>query len=210
MARAERGLTLLEVAIASTLLGAIVSMAYLMLHAASAETANQSVHLSLEGAARETLEQLARELRMADAIVPAQPLVAGDPQFDAQRPWRYTEISFGVLTAYDIGTRNRAPSNLFADSILYRWAPDLADPTDGKDNDRDGITDEGMIEKVVARGGGAPAVSRISHDVSLKGLFFELDPAAPRSVTLSLSLARRDTRGIPVSRTATITVHLRN
>src|SRR5262245_55034494 len=66
MRRRDRGLTLLEVAIASAVLGMVTVMTYLIVFASSDSAQVQTAQLALDGRARETLEEIARDLRMSD------------------------------------------------------------------------------------------------------------------------------------------------
>ncbi len=63
----RRGVTLLEVSIAAAILAALVALAYLLLASGSSTYAQSAAQSALEEAARRAVEDMSRELRVADA-----------------------------------------------------------------------------------------------------------------------------------------------
>lgn len=197
--RKNAGLTLLEVMVASAVLTAAVSMVYLVLHRASDSYANETVHLALDERARDVLAQMAREIREAGLATfvtgtPPAGLVAGTPVSD---------IQFGRHSGFDLGARKVRFENV----VHYRWAIDPAELPDGKDNNGNGLVDEGILEKTETFPGRPVVRSRVCGDVTNQGLTFVL---RGRSVAITLELARKDLRGTLVRRTAETSVELRN
>lgn len=110
---------------------------------------------------------------------------------------------------------------------ILRWRPEPEDPADGKDNDGDGLIDEGMV--VLRTDVGEPTERRLilvrgvarflegevgnglddngNGAVDERGLLFQVEPNAIR---IQLTLLRPGPDGQVVSRTARTLVSMRN
>lgn len=211
--RGSRGFTLLEVIIASVILAVIVVLVYALLFASSSEYSNQTLHLKLEERGREIGTELVKEIRMAGgSFTWANPLVSGDPGFSATKT-RYTQVTFGIVSGFNMGSKTVTPSLQFGNSAIYRWVADPYDARDGNDNDRDGQVDEGYIEKTttLVTPTASTKTSKIAENVTYRGLWFEPDnPLDPALIRISLTLQATDNKKKLVTRTVETTATLRN
>ncbi len=197
------GFTLLEVAVAATILFVVMSMAYLLLFASSNEYANQTVHLALDERARDVLADMVRELQNAqDPPTPESPLQPSDPGYDPGKPF-CTELAFRTISRFDYASR--AP--VFGNQVRYRWILESGETANGMDDNGNGLVDEGAIEKTETLEGRPAVRSVICRDVACKGLRFL---PGNGSVSITLELQRRDARDTLVSRKAATTAQLRN
>lgn len=193
--RSRAGLSLVEVLIASGILSVLVTIVYLVLQRSSDTYANESVHLSLDERARETLTEISRDLREAGSATmrtgdPPVPLVDGQPVED---------LRFGTISGFD-PTRREVQ---FSNTVRYRWRPALGEVVNGLDDNGDGRADEGTVERTDPSG----KVTRLCGDVKVQGLKFVY---TPHKVAVTLDLERLDLKGTRVQRRATTTVDLRN
>jgi hypothetical protein len=228
--------SLLEVIIAFVILTGVVVMVFALLHSSSTEYGNQSIHLALDDAARETLAKMAEELRLMGGNVQWRQPGLGqfwDPALEAPpRPTfeRYLEVEFEVATGLTLSPAGGGPPQVtYGDRIRYRWVP-LENPPGAQPNEIDdnsnGFVDEGYLEKTYWRtppGGGAqqqlgPTI--ICRDVAgphregnppqLTGFWFERDNANPNYVTVRIALQRRDPKNTLITRTAETSASRRN
>jgi len=199
----RKGLSLLEVIIASTILVGVLGIAYLLLHSSSSEYTNQSTHLKLDDRARDLLADLVRELQNAkNPPVQASPLAPGDPGYDAAAP-KYTELTFSTISRFDYASR--AP--FYGNQIRYRWLLENGETANGKDDNRNGFIDEGVIEKTETFEGKPAVTTIVCRDATFKGLRFQ---PLNRTVAVTIELQGRDWRNTLVSRKAETTAELRN
>ncbi len=189
------GLGLLEVLVATAVLSVLVGIVYLLLQRSSDTYVNESVHLSLDGRARELLSEISRDLREAGPATlktgdPPVPVVAGQPVAD---------LRFGMISGFDQVRREAQ----FARPARYRWIPAPGESLNGSDDNGDGRIDEGVVEKTDPFG----KTTRVCSDVKAGGLKFVY---TPHKVGVTLELEQRDLKGTRIRRQATITVDLRN
>lgn len=115
----------------------------------------------------------------------------------------------------------------FGNLRLLRWRPEPEDPVDGKDNDGDGLIDEGMVffrtdvgdpserRVILIRGVARLLEGEVENglddngngEVDERGLLFQIEPNAVR---VHLTLLRPGPDGKIVARTARTVVALRN
>jgi len=195
MTESRAGLTLLEVIIASTIMSVLVLMVYLILHRSTDTYGNESLRLSLDQRSRDVLAEIARDLREAGSTT----LTTGDPPTSVVEGTSYNDLRFGVNSGYDLANRKV----LFTRIVRYRWRMDPDEAANGKDDNANGLIDEGYIEKRDRYG----VVTRICDDVKYRGLTFI---AGPGLVTVTLELERRDPKGTLVTRKAVTAIELRN
>ncbi len=196
MRRHDRGLTLLEVTVASAILGAMVLMLFLILHSTSASVELQSANLKLDERGREALEEIARELRMSgtDALWNASPSLKKLTSND-----QTSDLQFYIPGAFDMGAYVKNDGKTVLDkSIRYVWVCDerdsLGNPlVDGKDNDNDGLVDEGYVRKTDLYG----KVSRLVDDVPFE--VSETDDPAKKTAKRPGFLIARDKNVLTVT-----------
>lgn len=199
----RKGATLLEVIVASAILVGVLGMAYLLLQTSTNEYANQSVHLALDQRARDVLADMVRELNNArHPPTAASPLAAGDPGYDSSIP-RYTDLAFSMISRFDYAGKQP----VFGDQVRYRWVLEDGETVNGKDDNRNGLVDEGVIEKIETFEGKPAVTTVVCRDVAFKGLRFQ---PGDHVVTVVLDLQRRDMRNTLVLRKVETTADLRN
>lgn len=199
MKRPPNGFSLLEVMVAAAILTFVVALIYAALFSAGDTYANDSVHLALDERGREVLNQMVRELREAGVSTfvsgsPPAAIVAGTP---------YADVSFGRHSGLNLTTKQVE----FGHTVRYRWVLDPAEIANGKDDNANGLVDEGLIEKTETFLGKPAVTTRICRDVKNQGLKFVLQN---RSVAITLELERRDPKGTVVARKVETTAELRN
>lgn len=201
----RRGVTLVEVIVASAILMGVLGMTYILLHTSTNEYANQSAHVALDDRAREVLADIARELHNAkNPPTTTLALVAGDPGYETAVP-KAIDLNFTTISRFNYATRQP----VYGNSIRYWWELDPAEGStkDGKDNNGNGLVDEGVIKKSETFEGKPAVTSVICRDVAYKGLRFQL---GDHTVMITLELQRRDPKGTLITRRAEMTTDLRN
>lgn len=148
----QRGMTLLEVIVASVILVGLVLMTLLIMNK-SADDANQNVKkLDLDHASRELLNNIAKEIRMASidfvstgtgftkvngALTEAAAADLDNLRFQMLRPGNFDMAAFA----------DADPNRRWNRRVWYRWVMDTDEVDNDADDDRDGLADEGRIEK---------------------------------------------------------------
>jgi type II secretory pathway pseudopilin PulG len=197
-----KGFTLLETVIAGAILAAVVVTIFAVLNSSSAETAAQSKRLELDRLARDTAEQIARDLREAGLSTLRTWIQIPGPAgfYPPANGTTYYDLQFGKHSGYDLKTKKV----LFANTLRYRWMRDAAEIDDGLDNNGNAVADEGHVERTDPYG----TVTRICPDVKEQGLKFVLNG---RTVAITLELERKDRgTGVLYAARAETTVELRN
>ena len=128
----DRGMTLVELAIATTILATVVVALAAGMSTAFGVFRGTVTFVDLERRANAALDKIASEL----ADVPESALITDLEAVDFT-----SSISYQRQTGWADG----AP--VFGPVTTIAWAPDPMDPTDGKDNDGDGVIDEGVITR---------------------------------------------------------------
>jgi hypothetical protein len=128
-----RGMTLLELAIAGSLLAAFGGAAMLATDTAGKSFRTEVVSANLESAARNALGTITHQLRAAGAGEVPQSVVAAPGFTDT--------IDFRRVVGFD----DVADQVLWGDPERIEFEYDPGDPNDGIDNDDDGLVDEGRI-----------------------------------------------------------------
>jgi hypothetical protein len=212
IARAQSGLSLLELVAATGLLLTVLGGVFGALSSAT-RTAGSSLPLALlDREVHRTLHRIAEQASMAGVgtlvTAPTGPLGGDDLSFRVNHGWSAGAVVWGP-------------------EISIRWEPDPADPLDGIDNDRDGIADEGQV--VWIRNPGAideerqlwladvPRLLAGENQNNLddngngvideRGLSFALDGNV---LTIRLSAARADADRRVAVRTVETSVRMRN
>jgi hypothetical protein len=183
------------VVFATAIMGAVISMVYVILHRSTTTWGNEMVQLALVERARETLLRVARDLREAGPDT----LRAGEPPVVPAAGQVYHDLRFNVITGYDLTEREAR----FDVGVRYRWVPDPADPVNGRDDDGNGTVDDGWVEMTDRHG----RVSKICSHVKLQGLSFQVEGPV---VTVTLELERMDPRRKPVTGKLVKSLELRN
>ncbi len=214
-------MSLIEVIIASVILLVLVAVVLGLLLNSSAHYENQSVLLALDQQGRDTVNQIAKDLRMSkmDMLVNGSTGTAIVPSDTAT----YTDLQFRLPGKMPTGTLpleeyRQSPDRLMTQRIRYAWATDPGETAnDGVDNNRNGLVDEGILQKTEEDLSPAGAVlatrtTRISWDLKKNGLSFKVPATGSGRVEITLDLEKVDpkNRTKKISRTVQTTVELRN
>ena len=153
MKRSPRsGVTLLEVVLASALLAAVLGAALMVVQRGKSAMAEGHLHARAEARAHRALQRVMAELRGAgiDALVPAL-----NPN----------GITSSATLTFDpiIGVSGAAP--VWGSPIRIARVPAPEDPNDGRDNDGDGVVDEGVLMLTRDLGGPSEASFLICSQV---------------------------------------------
>jgi type II secretory pathway pseudopilin PulG len=124
-------MTLIEMALASTLLVIVGSTAILAARSTTQAYRTETANAELERVGRQALREIESALRSADADAVIPPAV--------QPPLSTSTVSFARCTGYANGKAAFGPTERFV------LEPDPLDPDDGLDNDGDGTIDEGRL-----------------------------------------------------------------
>ena len=126
-----RGVTLLEVAIATSLLVAFGGAAMLATETASKSFRTEAVSANLDSAARKAMVGITERLRAADA---ATVIVFDEHTLNFRRGIGFDEATESMVLGDP-------------EQLIFEYDP--GDPDDGIDNDGDGLIDEGRIVHLV-------------------------------------------------------------
>lgn len=182
MRKRERGVALVEVVIASAILGGVTLMSYLILFASTETYESQAAQLKLDARARETLEEVARSLRMSDgdSLWTGAPLKKLAPKEETSDLLYYLPGAFDMSKAVQNGGKA-----VLDQSHRLRWICDES-AVDGLDNDNDGLVDEGYVEQTGPTG----TKTRLCSDVPVQ--VGEYDPIAKKTVLRPGFVCSRD------------------
>jgi prepilin-type N-terminal cleavage/methylation domain-containing protein len=237
MKRSRAGFTLIEVVIATAILAAVMGLLLLMMVRSSGDISSETDNMKMEEQGRKVLEDIAAELRMADAgsIETARETSVGSGLFYA--------IKFNTL-AQEIGGGSfnfSSEKPNFSRAVCFALAPEDPDPgllpsggsaevRDGVDNDKDNLIDESIIERyqwtppsTLAASGGPltdaqkqnlpNAGSKVRPGLvasNVRNLSFQVSGTTPKTVTIRLTLQRWEPKKGLVLREAVSTVAVRN
>lgn len=209
--RGERGLTLVEIAISMVLLTALMLALGKVLDAGMGSYQSTSPAVTGQLAHR-SVEKVVGHLSAAGIeTVQVGPMPTPDGSI----------LTFANCLGSVAGEKVWGPSN------YLEWREDPEDPTDGTDNDGDGIVDEGMVvlrmdvglpsqtTTVLARGVARHLAGEKTNGiddngnghVDEKGLLVEI---RERALRIHLTLVRQGKDGRPIERTARAVVAMRN
>jgi len=206
-------MTLVELAISTTLIGIILSAIGLTVLTGKENFRQGMTAAALEVRASRALDRIVTELQGAGGLA-----LSPDPV----PPLGSSSLEFSVCTGYVGGARQWTPL------IRIQRVDDPLDPPDGLDNDSDGTIDEGRVVLVRDAGGlnelQVTIVSGVRRFLQGElpnlvddngnglddegGLSFVVND--DRTLTIRLTLEARDPRGQPLVRTVQTSVHMRN
>lgn len=212
----QRGFTLLEVVIASAILLAVCIMVFMLLFSSSNEGATQQTKVSMDAKVLAILNTIAEDIRnsggtysnlnTAGADTPLLSTASGIPVTDffynplatpaLQRRYWLTMGQYSGFSA--VKQANGSPgAATYTDSVSYYWQPAFGEiPDNGKDDNGDGLIDEGDIIQVRTVAG-VVTTSKIGRNVSPRGLAFEMVQGAnpPASIKVMVQLMGLDSKG---------------
>jgi hypothetical protein len=210
--RRESGVTLTEVLLVSALVVTMVGAMYGLLRAGTDTYAIGVTRADVENHAHSAVDQVAEALIYSGNTV-IQPFACA--------PLGTSSITYQECTGYEAGGR------LWGDPVEFLLVPDPADPDDGKDNNRNGLVDEGMLIRIVHPAGGPPrktvltrwvrkylqGETRNGKDDNGNGLVDERGFSLCRTGevwTVRLTVEQVDDKGRPLTATAETTLRPRN
>jgi prepilin-type N-terminal cleavage/methylation domain-containing protein len=201
MKRSNRGLTLIEVLIASVILVVISLAIYLLIERGSSTYATASRHAALQASARQIVERLCEEVRVANPLT----MIGTTTYTNVLDPSTGTGfLSFQKAETFDIavGTTTWGPT------VTYTSQPSAVDL------DNDGNYDDAIVRTCLEDldGDGTPetlVTSKLSDYVK-KGSFVVTYTPAANKVTVAVTLMLTDTKGKVVTTTVSSTVIVRN
>ncbi len=199
----RRGFTLLEVVIASVILVALIGFTLLLVASSSATYESQNLQLTLDQRGRDTLIEIARELRMStmSSLVNGQTGGAILPN-DVTT---YTNLRFKIPGTWDFSMAS-SPSAVMNQTVGYQWALVPGETANGADDNANGLVDEGVVERIE----GTNPARRMCFDVKNVGLSFKVPSTNPGRVEIVLDLEVMDRKRVKLSRRVETTVELRN
>lgn len=152
--RPGAGFSLLEVVIASAILGALILAVFAVLASGTDHSSSMTAGVKADSAARDFLQKVAEEFQASGATVTTEnPLLAGERLY---KPNAYHTVKFSVATGYTVGS---TLSMQYDHRMEYSWelTDRENDPTgvgaslgvDGLDSDNNGVVDDGQIRRRV-------------------------------------------------------------
>ncbi len=151
----QAGLSILEVLIASLILAAILAITFSILASSSAHVETTQITLKLESDAREALNLIIKDLR--------------ESKFSFVRTGSLTELKGGAASAVivadgkihpgiefrlpglktDLEAYGKGADRIFTRKVSYYWELDVNEKSGvaNKDDDNNGLTDEGVLVK---------------------------------------------------------------
>jgi prepilin-type N-terminal cleavage/methylation domain-containing protein len=212
--RASAGFTLVEVVVATAILGVLSAVALGLLERAQRIETEAITRADLRVKARIALDRIARELRdSGPSTLEPSPLA----------PLGASSLTFRRATGYDAD----CGTVTFGAARRLEWQPSPDDPEDGEDNDGDEVVDEGRVvfidnpgsmpsvevvicENVARLGDGETSDTQDNNGNGLvdeRGLSFDL---VQNVLTVRLTLERRTRRGDLVRMAAETAILLQN
>jgi len=207
------GYTLLEVVIASAILIAVCFMVFMLLFTSSSQGATQQTKVAMDAKVLEVINIIAEDIRNSggnystldaggvDTYLQGNPPLAVadtfyNPNVPAADPTqRRYSLTMGQYSGFSSATKQGQA--LYANTVRYYWKPAFGEiPDNGKDDNGDGLVDEGVIirEQTV---GGVMTPSTICRNVSPRGLAFEFVQGKnpPFSIKIFVELMGLDSKG---------------
>jgi prepilin-type N-terminal cleavage/methylation domain-containing protein len=211
-ARRLRGFTMVEMTIAASVFAVLVTVVVSVMNSGFSTWSNATIGAELQTKANRAMETIVVALSPAGAstLVP-----------DPVPPTGASSFTFKRCTGYAAGAKT------WTNNWKLEWVAEPTDPTDGIDNDHDGVIDKGMVvltedvglvsqrSTVVVRGVARYLEGETGNglDDNANGLVDEPGFCVSRSgrtLTIRLTLVRRQRGGSLVQRTVTIPITLRN
>jgi type II secretory pathway pseudopilin PulG len=157
--RSSAGVTMLEVLIAGVILASIFSITWYLISSSADHVSREESRLSLETQAREALERFTTDLRQTRFTTvkdgsknPVALFDNPDPKNSAHAPYFYKEILFRIPghgnQSFDPVAFKSNPDMFLSRRITYRWQLAPGEIANGKDDNHDGLIDEGVIVRV--------------------------------------------------------------
>lgn len=167
----EGGFTMLEIAIASVIMAGMIFVVFLMLSSGTSLTSNQLIQQRIQSDVQSFIERFNGDFRASGSTVTTTTqLQTGDVFFDAANVSRYLSLRFSLQTSYD--TAN-ATTN-FEQHVTYFYAPSpLEIAGNDKDDDGNGLTDDGVIKRSETDKNGNTTTTIVLHNVSENGVAFQ-------------------------------------
>lgn len=202
--RTDRGVTMLEVVIATAILLAIFGMVFMLLFSASDEEATQQTMLQLDQQILTALNTISEDIRNGGGTFAMNDfpgtnpctLVVGDP-LQKDYPNACYSLSFGKNTGFVVtGKVGAAQFNQV--TIRYYWRSAVGEIAgNGIDDNNDGFIDEGDLVREEWTAGVLTNTSRIVRNVSSKGIGFQFANTTTNtnSFTVVLELMSKDKKG---------------
>jgi len=204
--RRQAGFTLLEVIIATGILLTVVIIVLALLFSSSNEGATQQTKVSMDAKVLAALNIIAEDIRNSGGTYSnltsagGQSLLMTTPSVPVQDFWynattpHYYWLTMGQFSGFNPGS---VPPAQYTDSVAYYWQPAFGEtPDNGKDDNGDGLIDEGDLIQVRTVGG-VVTTSKICRNLSPRGLSFEMVNGAnpPNSIKVSLQIMGLDSKG---------------
>ncbi len=150
--RSGSGFTLLEVIIASAVLGALILAVFAVLSSGTDHSASMTAGVQADTAARDFLQKFSEEFQASGSTVTTEaPLVSTERLY---KPNTFNTVKFAVTTGYTVGS---TLSMQYDHRAEYSWELSSAenDPkivgetrgVDGEDSDNNGLVDDGQIRR---------------------------------------------------------------
>lgn len=179
----EKGYTLLEILIATTIFAILLSMVYQLLASSQASYDASTGRSEMQVKARRILDDMVKELRLSGAS--ACILLSS------------SSIQFSKNVGYT------SPSITWGDQTTYTLQYDTDDTNNGVDDNKNGYTDEQIITK---QAGGVTTV--IARNIKEGGLTFAIE--STNLVVIQLTVLGKNEKGEVVETSVDTKVFLRN
>lgn len=202
--RPGSGFTLLEVAIASAVLAAIILAVFAVLASGTDQSTSMTAGVKADSASRDFLQKFVEEFQASGSTVTTDdPLLAGERLY---KPNAYTTVIFSVATGYTVETSKL--SMQYDDRVEYSWELTAGenDPlgvgaslgVDGLDSDNNGLVDDGQIRRRVVKNTTNQVLEEgvVLRNVTYHGFFVEyvVGPSSSNDIQVNLEMFFIDPR----------------
>ena len=146
---ARRGLTLVEVVIATAIMVGVLVAVFAVLNSGTQKSASMTERVQADAKGREFLQKFSEDFQSSISIVVTD---AADAMVSTHRLYKancYSKIAFAVFTDYKVGTTEISITP--EKRVEYAWELADGEAEDGKDENANGIVDEGQVRRRVYR-----------------------------------------------------------
>jgi type II secretory pathway pseudopilin PulG len=173
---ARRGLTLVEVVIATAVMVGVMVAVFAVLTSGTDKSASMTERVQADAKGREFLQRISEDFQASISIVVTD---AADALATSHRLYKancYTKIAFAVFTDYKVGATEITITP--EQRVEYSWELADGEAEDGKDENANGIVDEGQVRRRVYRISDNAVLENeiVLRNVTNRGFFAEYVP----------------------------------
>jgi type II secretory pathway pseudopilin PulG len=191
---ARRGLTLVEVVVATAIMVGVLVAVFAVLTSGTQKSASMTERVQADAKGREFLQRISEDFQSSISIVVTEPADAVAPTHRLYKANCYTKIAFALFTDYTVGKTEITITPV--KRVEYAWEPADGETEDGKDENANGLVDEGQVRRRVYKIADNSILEDaiVLRNVTHRGFFAEYVPgeATKNDMTVNVEVFHLD------------------